>query len=79
MGGFAPGSEHNVVPYLQQKSKKQWMPLDVKVDQGQMLLSVDGPTIAHAIIRLNGYIYGTQPVSIKILQRNGEKDGRERN
>ncbi|KAI7857922.1 hypothetical protein BDC45DRAFT_499679 [Circinella umbellata] len=70
VGGFAPGSEHNVIPYLQQKSKKQWIPLDVKVDQGQMLLSVDGPTIAHSIIRLNGYIYGTQPLQIRLFNES---------
>ncbi|KAI9264342.1 hypothetical protein BDA99DRAFT_509076 [Phascolomyces articulosus] len=71
IAGFAPGSEHNVVPYLQQKSKKQWVPLDVKVDQGQMLLSVDGPTVAHAITRLNGYIYGTQPLQIRLFNDSG--------
>ena len=68
VSGFAAGSESNVVPYLQQKSKKQWSPLNVQFDQGQMLLSVDGPVLAHAITRLNGYIFGTQPVSFALAE-----------
>ena len=37
--------------------------LQVKLDQGQMLLTVDGVAIANAISRLNGYVFGNGPVS----------------
>ncbi|KAI8145893.1 hypothetical protein BJV82DRAFT_602653 [Fennellomyces sp. T-0311] len=70
VAGFPPGSENNVVPYLQQKSKKEWHPLDVQFDQGQMLLSVDGPVLAHAITRMNGYIFGTQPLQIRLFNES---------
>ncbi|KAI9474847.1 hypothetical protein BDB00DRAFT_860212 [Zychaea mexicana] len=75
VAGFVPGSENNVVPYLQQKSKKEWLPLDVQFDQGQMLLSVDGPVIAHAITRLNGYIFGTQPLQIRLFNQTSDVFG----
>lgn len=36
----------------------------MQVEQGQMLLTVDGPVVANAIIRLNGYVFGTEQVNI---------------
>ncbi|KAI9319358.1 hypothetical protein BX666DRAFT_1925479 [Dichotomocladium elegans] len=64
ISGFIPGSEENVLVFLQQKSKKTWTPLDFKVDQGQILLTVNGPVIANAVTRLNGYVFGTGPLNI---------------
>lgn len=54
VAGFEPGTEAGVVPYLVQKSKKKWEPVDVKLDQGQMLITVNDPLIARILVRLDG-------------------------
>lgn len=56
-----------MVPFLVQKSKKQWEPVDVKLDQGQMLITVNGPIIARILVRLDGYIFGTQQLRIRLF------------
>ncbi|CDS04204.1 hypothetical protein LRAMOSA07159 [Lichtheimia ramosa] len=71
ISGYIPGSEPNVIAYLQQKSKKTWEPVDVKLDQGQMLLTVDGVAVANAISRLNGYVFGNGPLNISWYYANG--------
>lgn len=39
----------------------------VRIVEGQMLLAVNGAIVANAIIRLNGYIFGTDQVCIYVL------------
>lgn len=67
IAGFEPGMEAGVVPFLVQKSKKQWEPIDVKLDQGQMLITVNDPIIARILVRLDGYIFGTQQLRIRLF------------
>ncbi|KAI9262091.1 hypothetical protein BY458DRAFT_534569 [Sporodiniella umbellata] len=70
ISGFEPGTETGIVPFLVQKSKKQWEVVDVKVDQGQMLLTVSDPVIARILVRLDGYIFGTQQLRISLFDPN---------
>ncbi|KAI8390949.1 uncharacterized protein BYT42DRAFT_175572 [Radiomyces spectabilis] len=65
--GFAPGTENGLIPYLQMKSKKQWNPVDARVEPGQMLLTVSDPAIAGTITRLDGYIFGSEQLSIRLF------------
>ncbi|CAO3654384.1 unnamed protein product [Mucor fragilis] len=67
VAGFEPGTEAGVVPYLVQKSKKKWEPVDVKLDQGQMLITVNDPLIARILVRLDGYIFGAQQLRIRFF------------
>ncbi|KAI9263506.1 hypothetical protein EDC94DRAFT_606960 [Helicostylum pulchrum] len=67
VAGFEAGTEAGVVPFLVQKSKKQWEPVDVKLDQGQMLITVNDPIIARILVRLDGYIFGTQQLRIRLF------------
>ena len=55
------------MPFLVQKSKKQWEPVDVKLDQGQMLLTINDPVVARILVRLDGYIFGTQQLRIRLF------------
>ncbi|KAF7721536.1 nuclear mRNA export, poly(A)+RNA binding protein [Apophysomyces ossiformis] len=64
--GFQPGSEASLVSFLQKKTKKEWEPLDVKMEPGQILVTVAEPVVAHALTRLNGYIYGTAQLQIRL-------------
>ncbi|KAG0165087.1 nuclear mRNA export, poly(A)+RNA binding protein [Apophysomyces sp. BC1034] len=64
--GFQPGSETSLIPFLQKKTKKIWEPLDVKTEPGQILLTVAEPVVAHALTRLNGYIYGPAQLQIRL-------------
>jgi len=61
------GFEAGVVPFLIQKSKKKWEPVDVKLDQGQMLVTVNDPLIARILVRLDGYIFGAQQLRIRFF------------
>jgi hypothetical protein len=70
VSGFEAGTEAGVVPYLILKSKKQWEPVDVKVDQGQMLITVNDPAIARILIRLDGYLFGTQQLKISLYENS---------
>ncbi|CAO3685472.1 unnamed protein product [Rhizopus stolonifer] len=70
ISGFGSGTEAGVVPFLVQKSKKKWEAVDVKVDQGQMLLTVSDPVIARILIRLDGYIFGTEQLKISLFDPN---------
>ncbi|KAG0739052.1 hypothetical protein G6F23_009230 [Rhizopus arrhizus] len=70
ISGFEPGTEAGIIPFLVQKSKKQWQAVDAKVDQGQMLLTVSDPIIARILIRLDGYIFGTQQLQICLFDPN---------
>ncbi|KAI8884790.1 NTF2-like protein [Backusella circina FSU 941] len=70
VSGFEPGTEAGVVPYLVLKSKKQWEPVDVKVDQGKMLITVNDPAIARILIRLDGYLFGTQQLKIALYENS---------
>lgn len=67
IAGFEAGTEAGVVPFLIQKSKKKWEPVDVKLDQGQMLLTVNDPLIARILVRLDGYIFGAQQLRIRLF------------
>ncbi|CEP12242.1 hypothetical protein [Parasitella parasitica] len=67
IAGFETGTEAGIVPFLVQKSKKQWDPVDVKLDQGQMLLTVGDPLIARILVRLDGYIFGAQQLRIRFF------------
>ncbi|KAI9033591.1 hypothetical protein CLU79DRAFT_692572 [Phycomyces nitens] len=67
IAGFEPNTESNLIPYLKKKSKKIWDPIDVKFDQGQMLLTVEDGIIAHSIVRLNGYSYGQTQLQIRLF------------
>ncbi|KAI8988202.1 hypothetical protein BDF20DRAFT_833075 [Mycotypha africana] len=70
VAGFEPGTEAGVVPFLILKSKKKWEPVDVKVDGQQMLLTVNDPVIARILVRLDGYIYGTQQLRVQLWQNS---------
>ncbi|KAI7903631.1 uncharacterized protein BX663DRAFT_507144 [Cokeromyces recurvatus] len=65
--GFEVGTEAGIVPFLVHKSKKKWEPIDVKLNQGQMLITVNDPVIARILVRLDGYIYGTQQLRISLF------------
>ncbi|EPB85258.1 hypothetical protein HMPREF1544_07939 [Mucor circinelloides 1006PhL] len=67
IAGFESGTEAGVVPFLIQKSKKKWEPVDVKLDQGQMLVTVNDPLIARILVRLDGYIFGAQQLRIRFF------------
>lgn len=41
--------------------------MDVKLDQGQMLITVEDPVIARILVRLDGYIFGTQQLRIRLF------------
>ncbi|KAI8086503.1 uncharacterized protein BX664DRAFT_335979 [Halteromyces radiatus] len=64
--GFEPGTEAGVIQFLQIKSKKDWQPLDCKVEGGDMLLTVNGNIIAGILTRLDGYMLGTQQLHIRL-------------
>ncbi|KAG2195010.1 hypothetical protein INT47_005610 [Mucor saturninus] len=66
IAGFEPGMEAGVVPFLVQKSKKKWEPVDVKLDGGQMLITVNDPIVARILVRLDGYIFGSQQLRIRL-------------
>ncbi|KAI9484128.1 MAG: hypothetical protein EXX96DRAFT_166244 [Benjaminiella poitrasii] len=68
--GFEVGTEAGVVPFLVHKSKKNWEPVDVKLNQGQMLITVNDPVIARILVRLDGYIYGTQQLRISLFNNS---------
>ncbi|KAI8056333.1 uncharacterized protein B0P05DRAFT_498853 [Gilbertella persicaria] len=68
--GFEAGTEAGVVPFLVQKSKKSWEPVEVKLDQGQMLLTVNDPVIARILVRLDGYIFGAQQLRIRLYEHS---------
>ncbi|ORE04191.1 NTF2-like protein [Rhizopus microsporus var. microsporus] len=68
--GFEPGTEAGIIPFLVQKSKKQWQAVDAQINQGQMLLTVSDPVIARILIRLDGYIFGTQQLQIRLFDPN---------
>jgi hypothetical protein len=71
VAGFEPGTEAGIVPFLVQKSKKQWEPVDVKLDGGQMLITVNDPVVAHILVRLDGYIFGgTQQLRIRLFDQS---------
>ncbi|KAI8646669.1 hypothetical protein BD408DRAFT_409549 [Parasitella parasitica] len=67
IAGFEAGTEAGIVPFLVQKSKKKWEPVDVKLDQGQMLLTVNDPLVARILVRLDGYIFGAQQIRIRFF------------
>lgn len=65
--GFEAGTEAGVVPFLIQKSKKQWEPVDAKLDNGHLLITVTDPIVARILVRLDGYIFGTQQLRIRLF------------
>ncbi|KAI8332825.1 hypothetical protein BC941DRAFT_435432 [Chlamydoabsidia padenii] len=68
--GFEPGTEAGVINFLQIKSKKEWQPLDCKVEGTDMLLTVNGKVIAGILTRLDGYMLGTQQLHIQLYNNN---------
>lgn len=44
--------------------------MDAKLDQGQMLLTVNDPVIARILVRLDGYIFGTQQLRIRLYDNS---------
>ncbi|CAO3652950.1 unnamed protein product [Cunninghamella echinulata] len=64
--GVQPGSEEALIQYLQLKSKKEWQPLECKMANTEMLLTVNGHMIAMSIIRLDGYMFGTEQLHIQL-------------
>ncbi|CAO3650402.1 unnamed protein product [Cunninghamella blakesleeana] len=65
--GVQTGSEEALIQFLQLKSKKEWQPLDCKVANNEMLITVNGHMIAMSIIRLDGYMFGTQQLRIQLF------------
>lgn len=41
----------------------------MKVEGGKMLLTVGGWTVANAIVRLNGYIFGSDQLNIQLFSK----------
>ncbi|KAI8067743.1 hypothetical protein BC940DRAFT_300360 [Gongronella butleri] len=70
--GCPAGSEMGMVQFLQSKSKRAWTPLGCQPVSADMLqLTVDGDLTAAAIVRLDGYLFGTSTLTIRLQPADG--------
>ncbi|KAI8971045.1 hypothetical protein BDB01DRAFT_812547 [Pilobolus umbonatus] len=67
VSGYEPGTEPGVVPFLVQKSKKKWEPVSVELMGGFMVIALAERVIAHILVRLDGYMFGTQQLRISFV------------
>ncbi|KAI8579985.1 hypothetical protein K450DRAFT_240039 [Umbelopsis ramanniana AG] len=65
--GWAEGTEHNLISFLQQKSKTPFATLAVQILDGSLHIMVENIVIAKKIQRLTGYAYENRQLSIFVV------------
>ncbi|KAL0082429.1 hypothetical protein F4703DRAFT_1133371 [Phycomyces blakesleeanus] len=75
ISNYPPGSENQLLSFLQRKAKFQWEPEEVFYENDGMVVVLENEGLANSLCRLNNYEYRQMPISIQRFHENSSQGG----